>query len=54
MNYVAIVIAPFVVDWVQDILGIKGERFPFVLNAVLGFAALLFLLLLNVYNNRKK
>ena len=54
MNYVAIVIAPFVVDWVQDILGIKGERFPFVLNAVLGFAALLFMLLLNVYNNRKK
>ena len=54
MNYVAIVIAPFIVDWVQDILGVKSERFPFALNALLGFAALLFMSLMRVYNNRKK
>lgn len=54
MNYVAIVIAPFIVDWVQHMLGIKGERFPFVLNAVIAFAALLFMLLLKVYDKRRK
>lgn len=54
MNYVAIVIAPFIVDWAQDIMNIKGERFPFVLNAVVGFVALLLMLLLKVYGNHKK
>ena len=54
MNYVAIVIAPFFVDWVQDMLGVKGERFPFALNASLGFVAFLFLLLMNVYKKRKQ
>ena len=54
MNYVAIVIAPFIVDWAQHMFGIKGERFPFMLNGVIGFAALLFLLLLKVYYNRRK
>ena len=54
MNYVAIVIAPFVVDWVQDILGVKGEHFPFLLNALLGFVGLLFMSLMKVYDNRKK
>lgn len=54
MNYVAIVIAPFVVDWVQDTLSVKGERFPFALNALLGFAALLYMSLMKVYNNRRK
>ena len=51
MNYVAIVIAPFIVDWAQELLGVKSERFPFAMNALLGFAAFLFLLLVNV--NRK-
>lgn len=52
MNYVAIVIAPFIVDWVQDWFGVKGERFPFVLNALIGFAALLVLLLMKMFRNR--
>ena len=52
MNYVAIVIAPFITGWAQDILGIKGERFPFMFNAVIGFAALGFMLLLRVYDKR--
>lgn len=43
MNYVAILIAPFVVDWLQELTGIKGERFPFILNSIIGFAALLFM-----------
>ena len=54
MNYVAIVIAPFIVDWVQDMLRIKDERFPFMLNAVIAFAALLLMLLLRVYDKRRK
>ena len=53
MNYVAIVIAPFIVDWVQEIFRIKGERFPFALNAIIGFAAFLFLLLRNVFEKRR-
>ncbi len=44
MNYVAILVAPFVVDWLQEFLGVKGERFPFILNSVIAFAALMFLL----------
>ena len=52
MNYVAIVIAPFVVDWIQDAVNVKGERFPFALNALLGFVALLFLSLMNVRKKR--
>ena len=54
MNYVAIVIAPFIVDWMQELLHIKGERFPFALNALLGFVALLFLSIRNVFMNRRK
>ena len=54
MNYVAIVIAPFIVDWAQQLLNVKGERFPFLLNALLGFVALLFMSLFRVYNNRRK
>lgn len=54
MNYVAIVICPFVVDWMQDALAVKGERFPFAFNAVLGFVALLFMLLRQLFRNNKQ
>lgn len=54
MNYVAIVIAPFIVDWAQDVIGVKGERFPFAFNALLGFVALLLLLILRVYKKYKE
>jgi MFS family permease len=54
MNYVAIVIAPFVVDWVQDLLGVKGERFPFAFNAVLGFVAVLVLVFINIRKKRRE
>lgn len=52
MNYVAILISPFLVEWVQDILGVKGERFPFVLNGVVGGVAIVFLLLRRVWLKR--
>lgn len=53
MNYVAILISPFVVDWLQELSGIKGERFPFALNSVIGIVALVFLLLRGVWLKRK-
>ncbi len=43
MNYVAILISPFVVEWMQELFGNKSERFPFVLNSVIGLLALVFL-----------
>ena len=53
MNYVAILISPFVVDWIQELVGVKGERFPFALNSVVGFIALLFMLLRRAWMKRK-
>ena len=53
MNYVAILVSPFLVDWAQDIFGIKGERFPFVLNGVVGGVAVVFLLLRRVWLKHK-
>lgn len=52
MNYVAILIAPFLLDWLQDIFGIKGERFPFALNSIIGIVAFVFLLLRRVWLRR--
>lgn len=43
MNYVAIVIAPFVVEFFQWIFGSKSDSFPFILNAVLSFVVLVLL-----------
>ena len=40
MNYVAIVIAPFVVEFFQWAFGSKSDSFPFILNAVLSFIVL--------------
>lgn len=42
MNYVAIVISPFVMEYLQDITGMKDEGSPFLINAVIAFFALLF------------
>ena len=49
MNYVAILISPFIVDWVQGLLGVKGERFPFAMNSVIAFVALVFMMLRNFW-----
>lgn len=52
MNYVAILISPFIVDWAQDLAGAKGERFPFALNAFVGLAAIVFMLLRRIWLKR--
>jgi MFS family permease len=43
MNYVAILVSPFFVDWMQELFGVKGVRFPFVLNSAIAAVALVFL-----------
>lgn len=53
MNYVAIVVSPFVIEWLQESAGVKGERFPFAMNAVIGFVALMLLMLRRVFAKRK-
>jgi hypothetical protein len=40
MNYVAIVVSPFIVEYMQDLSGVKGENFPFLMNAVVAVVAL--------------
>lgn len=35
MNYLAVMVCPFVIDGVRDLVGMHGERFPFLLNALL-------------------
>lgn len=46
MNYVAIVASPFITDGIQHISGVKGEHFPFLLNAVAALCALVLLLVM--------
>ena len=41
VNYLAIVLCPFIIDLLRNILQMQGERFPFILNAVLAFVAVL-------------
>ena len=53
MNYVAILVAPFVVDFMEKILGNTADRFPFVLNSVIAFLALAFMLVLRVVKRYK-
>ncbi len=43
MNYVAIVICPYILDFVQFITGIKSNEFPFVFNACVGLLAFMVL-----------
>lgn len=45
MNYVAIVISPFVLEAGQELFGAKGEAFPFLFNAVAAGIGLLILLI---------
>lgn len=39
MNYVAILVCPFIVEGAQDLIGAKGVRFPFLLNGIIGLLA---------------
>ena len=45
MNYVAIVIAPFVTEYLQKYVGLKGNAAPFLINAVIAAVALAYMLL---------
>lgn len=45
MNYVAIVISPFVIELLQHLAGVEGEASPFLLNSIVGFVFLVPLVL---------
>ena len=40
MNYLAVMVCPFIVDLFQKLLRIRGDRFPFLFNAVLAAAVI--------------
>ena len=45
MNYVAILTAPFIIDFVQNIFHAKSQQFPFIFNMIIAFiAAIIYLL----------
>lgn len=49
MNYVAIVISPFVIEAIQDVTGLKNETSPFLINAVMALLALIFVAGYKIY-----
>lgn len=53
MNYVAILVAPFVIEFMEKILGNTTDAFPFILNSVIAFIALAFMLVLRVIKRYK-
>lgn len=48
MNYVAILVCPFFVDYMQDLSHVKSERFAFGLNVVIAVLALFVMLVYRV------
>lgn len=50
MNYVAILLYPFIVDFFQSIIHTSSQRFSFAFNSLLAFATLFFILLYRVKN----
>lgn len=44
-NYVAITIAPFIIDGIRDLIGSKSNLFPFQLNVVLAVVYCIFILI---------
>lgn len=53
MNYVAIVISPFVIEFLLRILGKGGNAEPFLLNAVLALAGMVLLMIVRVVEKIK-
>ena len=53
MNYVAIVISPFVIEFLLRILGKGGNAEPFLLNAVLALAGMVLLMIVRVVEKMK-
>lgn len=52
MNYIAIVVSPFVIEFLQHLSGVKGESAPFLLNSIVGFVAIIPVLLHKVVVKR--
>ena len=44
MNYVAILLTPFIIDFIQTMFHTKSQQFPFILNMIIAFATALFYL----------
>lgn len=45
MNYIAILLAPFIIDFAQNIFHAKSQQFPFIFNMIIAFiAAIIYLL----------
>lgn len=44
MNYVAIVVSPFIMEYIQKFIGAESEDAPFMINAVIALVAFVFVL----------
>ena len=44
MNYVAIVVSPFIMEYIQKFTGAESEDAPFMINAVIALIAFVFIL----------
>ena len=44
MNYVAIVVSPFIMEYIQKFIGAESEDAPFMINAVIALVAFVFIL----------
>lgn len=54
MNYIAIVVAPFIIDNLQEWLAAGSQRFPFGLNAALSFVGIIVIVIVDVVNEYRK
>ena len=52
MNYVAIVVSPFGIEFLQRLVGVEGEASPFLLNSMVGFVALVPVLMHRIFVKR--
>jgi len=48
MNYIAIVVAPFIIDNLQEWVAAGVQRFPFGLNAALSFVGIIVIFIANI------
>ena len=53
MNYVAIVVAPFITEYLQKYTGLKGNADPFLIDAVIAAVALVFMLLRKFFISKR-
>lgn len=53
MNYVAILVCPFIVDYLQRIMHVESQSFAFGLNAVVAFAVLLAMLAVYICKRKR-